>query len=183
MFPTMFIAVAGLLAIVLSTSSASLFSSLSSQDDDKNKQPAIYKRRLPTTAGDVMRMIDFWNDFSLYPQMTHNNMLVDIKEAKDHYEMHVDLPGVSKENVRITISPAQHEMQISAHREGIRHEEGQEYRLLERFVGNMTRTIYLPDQADIDKVNAKFDNGVLQINVPKVLKSEEECKSRSVEIL
>ena len=128
-----------------------------------------------------MHMLDFWHDFSLYPQMT-NNMLVDIKEGTDHYEMHVDLPGVSKDNVKITISPSQKEMQISAHREGLRREEGQSYRLLERFVGNMTRTIYLPDQANIEQVSAKFDNGVLDINVPKMSKSEQQCDHRSVEI-
>ncbi len=47
----------------------------------------------------------------------------------------------------------------------------------------MTRTIYVPDQANIDQISAKFDNGVLQINVPKVIKTDDQCDPHNVDIL
>lgn len=153
---------------------------LKSSDD---KKPLVERKQIPTHLQDwLLRPWGaMFDQISTFPSFG-SNMLMDIKETPEKFEMHVDLPGVNKENIKITVSPEQKEMRISAFREGTRHEEGHEYKILERFVGNMTRTLYLPDDADIDKLNAEYKEGVLLIDIPKIPESKKECTTKQIEI-
>ena len=157
-------------------------SSTSLLKKDEEHKPLAERRKLPSHIQDwFLRPWAMFDQISTFPSFS-SSMLMDVKESPEKYEMHVDLPGVEKENIKITISPDQKEMKISAYREGIRHEEGHEYKLLERFVGNMTRTLFLPDHADINKLSAEFKDGVLCIDIPKVPQEKKECTARQIDI-
>jgi HSP20 family protein len=125
-------------------------------------------------------MIEWWKDLSIFPQIS-SSMLMDIKDTPDSFEVQVDLPGVEKESITLIVRPHHRELQISANRERMKQEERQSYRLLERYVGNMTRTITIPEKADFNRISAKFNAGELQITIPKLIKNEE-CKIQEISI-
>ena len=101
---------------------------------------------------------------------------VDVVEETDAYVFRADLPGVSKDDVDITIED--NILTISGTRQ--RSEEGGEgqYRRIERRYGRFTCSFALPSQVDPGKVDAKFADGVLAVRVPKA----ETAKARKIKI-
>ncbi|RYG65356.1 Hsp20/alpha crystallin family protein [archaeon] len=128
-------------------------------------------RVMPT---DLTRLFDnfpFAGDLSL-GKLGH--MLMDVKESKDKYEVHIDLPGVKKEDVHISVK--NRELKISADREQVKKEEGTTFHRVERSHGHVSRTLLLPDDADEGKVEANFENGVLLLNIAKHENTQKEAE-------
>eukprot|EP01031_Cornospumella_fuschlensis_P010082 gene10082-12358_t len=93
------------------------------------------------------------------------HMLMDVKESKDSYEVHIDLPGVKKEDVHIKIK--NRELRISADREQIKKEEGTTFHRIERSHGHVSRNLLLPEDADESKIEAHFEHGVLLLKIAR----------------
>jgi len=106
-----------------------------------------------------------------------NAMRMDVLEKDDHYAVHVDLPGVPKEDVKINMEG--NVLTIGAERTERKQEEHENYHLKERRYGKMSRSIVLPKDVDMEHTQAKFDNGELCITIPRVQKKDE---TRSIEI-
>lgn len=109
-------------------------------------------------------------------------LLMDIKETPGSYEVHCDIPGVDKDNLKITVSPSQQEIQITAFKQGLKQEAGDDYKMVERVTGQLTRTLYLPKDANSDELKARFKSGVLELTIPKLSKDEQKEQSRTVAI-
>eukprot|EP01039_Chlorochromonas_danica_P002644 gene2644-2888_t len=148
-----------------------LGSSLSSSSicSEEGGAPAVEKQHIssPSPMTDFIHFFTHTNQFQLYPNFM-TSMPVDISEGPDSYLIHVDLPGVEKDDIKLAISPSQHEMQISARKQSNKEISGQFYKRIERYTGHMTRTVYLPDKANLDQLSAEFNHGVLVINLPKI---------------
>jgi HSP20 family protein len=101
---------------------------------------------------------------------------VDLVEAEGHFVLKVDLPGLSEEDVSIEVQDGN--LTISGERaaEHESHERGW-YRI-ERSFGSFNRSLTLPDGVDADAITARFDRGVLEVQIPK----PEERKPRRIEI-
>jgi HSP20 family protein len=93
---------------------------------------------------------------------------VDIHENADGYHLSVDLPGVKSEQIDVTADKGV--LSIRGSRESL-HED-KEQRRSERFYGSFLREFSMPDNADLDRIEAKSNQGVLEIFVPKVAKAE-----------
>ncbi|MDX9875516.1 MAG: Hsp20/alpha crystallin family protein [Spongiibacteraceae bacterium] len=93
---------------------------------------------------------------------------VDIHEDDAAYHFEVDLPGVNRDDIEITA----HNGILSI--KGTRHavHEDKEKKRSERYYGTFLREFSMPENADLDNVQAKCENGVLAISVPKVAQSE-----------
>ena len=120
----------------------------------------------------------FMNQFDLFPLLTSqmgNNMPMDVRESKESIDVLMDLPGVNKDDISITIRKG-NELVIAAHKQGTIKTEGHSVRRMERFSGNATRTIFLPEYADLDKMEAEYLNGVLSMKIPKAHHEQEECQ-------
>lgn len=91
---------------------------------------------------------------------------VDIKETPTSFEIKADMPGVKKDEVRVSI----HDKVLLISAERLREEvsKGEKYARAERFSGIFTRSMRLPDNANEDDVEAKFDHGVLVLKVAKI---------------
>jgi len=93
---------------------------------------------------------------------------VDIYETDAELKLSVELPGITPENVDVStvdgILTIQGE-RVDERKEG---EDGQYY-LLERSYGSFVRRFQLPQGVDSEKVLASFENGVLQVHVPKAV--------------
>ncbi len=91
-------------------------------------------------------------------------MRTDVKEDKEGYEVHIDLPGFKKEDVQITLKDGY--MTVAASRVN-EVEEGKKYLRRERYVGNVSRSFYVGEVLTEEDIKAKFENGVLKITLPK----------------
>lgn len=102
--------------------------------------------------------------------------MVDTYEKDDAIMIKAELPGVNKDDISIDVNNGV--LSIKGER---KHEEDvneDNYYRKERFYGKFQRAFTLPDNADPDKIEAGFKDGVLEVKVPKT----EQSKGKKVEI-
>jgi HSP20 family protein len=98
---------------------------------------------------------------------------VDIKEAKDKYEIIADLPGVEKDDLSVTLENGVLTIEASTAQESSEEKDGKIIRQ-ERRSGKYMRSFNLGAEVHEGDINAKFKNGVLSLTVPKVEESVPE---------
>ena len=103
---------------------------------------------------------EFLNDFASSTTI----MKTDVTENDDNYLFHIDLPGFKKEDIKISLDNGY--LNISAERKENKEDENSNYILKERKYGLLRRKFYVGD-IDFDKLDAKLENGILTITVPK----------------
>ncbi len=101
---------------------------------------------------------------------------VDIQETDDAYHLHAELPGLTKDDIQITLE--NNVLRLSGERKLEKDVKKENYHRIERTYGTFSRSFALPTQVSSDKVEAKFDNGVLSVVVPKA----EQAKPRRISI-
>ncbi len=102
---------------------------------------------------------------------------VNTREDEKAYYIEVDLPGVKKEDIKVDIKD--NTLTISGERKLKEEVKEEDYYKIETSIGKFTRTFTLPEDADIENIDAKNENGVLDIVIPKV-KKEESVKTIEV---
>lgn len=90
---------------------------------------------------------------------------VDIKEENDHYLILADVPGVKPEDVEVTMEKGV--LVIKGQRNVESKEERDNYKRVERVRGSFYRSFALPDTADVERISARSNHGVLEITIPK----------------
>jgi HSP20 family protein len=95
---------------------------------------------------------------------------MDLVEKDDHLELRADLPGMSEGDVDIEIKDGV--LTISGERKAEGEETREGYRRVERAFGSFIRSVALPEGVDPNDVKANFENGVLEIEIPKPKESE-----------
>ena len=101
---------------------------------------------------------------------------MDMVETGDHYVLHADLPGLSEKDVSIELES--NVLTLSGERKTSSEAEKGGYRRIERAYGSFSRSLTLPDGVNADAIQASFDNGVLEVRIPK----PEQIKPRKVSI-
>jgi HSP20 family protein len=91
--------------------------------------------------------------------------VVDIVEDETEYLIKVDLPEIKKEEVKVTVENGV--LVLSGERKLEKEEKGRKYHRIERAYGSFGRSFSLPDNADAEKVNAEFNDGVLKLHIAK----------------
>lgn len=102
--------------------------------------------------------------------------LVDVIEDKTEYVIKAELPGVKKEDVKVHVENGI--LTISGERHFEKEEKGKKYHRVERSYGSFERTFSLPDTCKADKMEAKYNNGMLTLHIPK----NEETTSPAIDI-
>ena len=104
----------------------------------------------------------------LYGHHAHNLMKTDIKEKKDGYELEVDLPGFTKDEINASIEDGY--LTISAAK-GLDKDEKEKdsgkYIRKERYAGACQRSFYVGEGVKQEDVKAEFKHGILKLTVPK----------------
>ncbi len=95
---------------------------------------------------------------------------VNEKADEKGYYLEVDLPGVKKEDIDISINEGV--LSISGERKLEKKEEKDNYTRIESFFGRFERAFKLPNDADLENIDAKYENGVLKIFIPRKAKAE-----------
>ena len=94
----------------------------------------------------------------------------DVKETKDAFHFKADLPGVNDSDVDISLSGNQ--LTITGKREAEQQQTGENFFMMERSYGSFSRSFALPTSADVDKIKADLNSGVLTIELPKRAESQ-----------
>ena len=103
----------------------------------------------------------------------HNMMKTDIVEKEDHYELRINVPGVEKENVKISLRDGYLNIEASIVNEV---KEKEKYLYRERNEGRFSRSYYVGDYVKYDDITASMNNGVLYLTVKKVVEQKSEPK-------
>ncbi len=93
---------------------------------------------------------------------------VDIKEEDSRFLIEADVPGVKPDDIEITMEDGI--LTLRGRRESESRAEREGYRRVERVTGRFFRRFTLPDTADAEAIEAKFNNGVLEVSIPKLPK-------------
>jgi HSP20 family protein len=101
---------------------------------------------------------------------------LDIAERNDAYVVTVEVPGVKPEELNITLENGV--LTISGERRFETETKEEQFHRIERRYGAFRRSVTLPDRVTADAVEASFEDGLLQVVVPKA----EEAKPKRIEI-
>lgn len=101
---------------------------------------------------------------------------VDVQETDEAYKLHAELPGLSKEDIEITLE--NNVLRLAGERKFERDVKKESFQRIERTYGSFTRSFALPSQVNAEGVQATFENGVLTVVVPK----KEQAKPRQISI-
>lgn len=101
---------------------------------------------------------------------------LDMFEQDDEFIIRSELPGVSKDSIDITLDGDM--LNIRAEKKEDKVSEDAKYYACERTYGQISRSISLPYPVDFDKASSTFENGVLEIKLPK----SEEAKAKRIEV-
>ena len=106
-------------------------------------------------------------DGKMYGKRGEHIMRTDVKEHDDKYEVDIELPGFRKEDVKAELKDGY--LTITALKE-VKNEQKNEsgkYVRRERYTGNMSRSFYVGEKVTQEEIHAKFEDGVLKLQIPK----------------
>ncbi len=131
----------------------------------------------------MSRLVDeAFNDFLAPAGLARSSELetwapaVDIVEDEEAILFHFEMPGMTRDNVEITLEDRT--LTLRGERRFERDEENVQYHRIERAHGTFSRSFRLPANVDTDAAEARFDNGLLTVRVPK----SDEAKPKRLEI-
>ncbi len=105
-----------------------------------------------------------------------NYPLMDVAETNESIIVKAELPGIDPKGVDISITDDNLTIKGEKHEE--KEEKEKHFHRVERSYGSFSRTINLPKSVNINKVKAEYQNGILEINLPK----KEETKAKKIEV-
>lgn len=125
---------------------------------------------------------DIFRNFS-FPSMSSNNVgnfnpKVDIVENEKEYQFMVEVPGISENDIKLDLSS--NVLTIRGEKKQENKNEDKNYRHIERYYGSFERSFSLPEDSDLNNIDASFKNGILSIIVPK--SPELKASSRKINI-
>ncbi len=121
----------------------------------------------------------FFPEYIFNEEMDKYAMPVEIHEKEKEYCVKAELPGVKKENLDIDID--KNHITINAKKEEEHKEDTKGYRKSEFKYGEFARTVYFPQEIDVEKTKAKLEHGILSIEAPKLAAEKGNTKKLTVE--
>ena len=97
---------------------------------------------------------------------------VDIAETEKSFEIQFALPGMKKDDIKIDINGDQ--LTVSGERKMENERKDKNFHSVESYYGSFSRSFYLPDNVNTEKIDASYKDGILEITVPKDEKRENK---------
>ena len=132
---------------------------------------------------------NFFGDFA-YPTKNvarYNNsastmMCTDIKESEQGFELNIELPGYDKEDISAKLKDGYLTINAETNNNKEEKDENGKYIRRERFYGSCSRSFYVGEAVTEEDIKARFENGILKLQVPKKEKEAvEESKYIMIE--
>lgn len=121
--------------------------------------------------GPLLDIDDMFNKFMMRPLFREGaemeaQIKMDVKEADGKYLVNAEIPGVNKDDIHVTVDGNQ--VSISAeYKQEKDVKEGERVIRSERSYGMASRSFTLADEIDQDMIQAKYNNGILELTLPK----------------
>lgn len=122
---------------------------------------------------------EFFNDWSFFDDtvptkgLSHYSPLGDVIETDDAFNVELMMPGFDKKEIKMEVE--EKSLVIEAERK----KSESKYNTVESHFGKFRKSYTLPDYIDVEKIDAKYKNGVLKITIPK---NKEKVGNRLIEI-
>ena len=132
--------------------------------------PKVFERNLFDDLFDDFDLMDRKMnqlDRKIYGKHVNREMLTDVKEHEDHYDVQIDLPGFKKEEINVELNDGY--LTITAAKGHTQDEKDKEGKIIrqERYSGSMSRSFYVGDELTAEEIHGKYEGGVLTLSVPK----------------
>ena len=130
---------------------------------------------MPTLFNELMN----WND------TTYSTPRMNIMETKDNYKLELCIPGLTKEEVKLSIDAEGNlvvEMVKENKSEKKENKEEMRYLRHEFSVEHFRQTVMLPEDIHKEQISAKVENGILDIVIPKVTVEEKKQAMQTIEV-
>ncbi|MBQ6101898.1 MAG: Hsp20/alpha crystallin family protein [Bacteroidales bacterium] len=130
---------------------------------------------MPTLFNELMN----WND------TTYSTPRMNIMETKDNYKLELCIPGLTKEDVKLSIDAEGNlvvEMTKESKNEKKENKEEMRYLRHEFSVEHFRQTVMLPEDIHKEQISAKVENGILDIVIPKVTVEEKKQAMQTIEV-
>ncbi|MDI3472982.1 MAG: hypothetical protein PWQ20_1153 [Thermotogaceae bacterium] len=101
---------------------------------------------------------------------------MDVYETDNSINLEIELPGLDKNDIKVKVEG--NVLTVSGEKKAEHEKKDRNYRVVERSYGKFERSIMLPDTVDTNKIKAKFEKGILKIELPK----KEEAKEKVVDV-
>lgn len=113
-----------------------------------------------------------WNGRNpLYGKRAKNLMKTDVRETDSSYEVDIDLPGFKKDKIQVDLKDGYLTINATKGLDKDQKDKEGKYIRQERYAGSCSRSFYVGDIKP-EQVSAKYENGILQISLPKQDKKE-----------
>jgi|28_taG_2_1085356.scaffolds.fasta_scaffold00003_189 HSP20 family protein len=103
---------------------------------------------------------------------------LDISGDEKEYEVTIDLPGMSEDDVQIELNG--NTLIVKGKKEEKNESKDKQYYRVERSVGSFQRTLSLPEDADLDNISANIKNGLLAVHIPRKALPKDDVKRISI---
>lgn len=123
-----------------------------------------------------------FRSFSQPAKAPQNIMHTDVKEKDNGFEIAMNLPGFKKENVQAELKDGYLTVTASTNTSNDTKDEDGRYIRRERYSGSCSRRFYVGEQITEEDIKARFEDGVLKIDVPKVEAKPIEDTKRYIAI-
>ncbi len=122
-------------------------------------------------------------DTGLMQRVNATAPAVNVKESATEYTMEVAAPGLKKEMVKMNIDNDGYLNVSIEHQDEKKEDKKDEHYLRREFsYSNYSQSYALPEDADQEKIKAEVNNGVLKIEIPKVVKEEKKDEVKKIEV-
>lgn len=120
--------------------------------------------------GSFRNIDDLFQEFSMTPSLTgsdgQSHIRMDVDETEQAYFIEAEIPGAKKDDIKIAIDGSKVSISAEVKQEKEEKSAGNTMRK-ERYYGQQYRSFTLPHDVDADKAEAKYQDGILSLSLPK----------------
>ena len=141
----------------------------------------------PRGSSGVLSLFDGFMKHGDHSDVSNMHLDLDVVEQEGNYQVKADLPGVKKEDIKVSLNEESNVLTLSATKSDEVNHDTDAYKRRERRFGSVSRSIRLPENSNLEKIECAYQDGVLSLQVPKVapiedLKRDEEEHVKSIEV-
>ncbi|MFR5583406.1 MAG: Hsp20/alpha crystallin family protein [[Clostridium] scindens] len=129
---------------------------------------------MPSIFGDSL-----FEDFMDFPFRRHassNVMKTDVKDAGDHYELDIDMPGFDKKDIKAELKDGYMTISATTDKNNDEKDKDGKYIRRERYYGSCSRSFYVGENVEESDITNLGENGILKLSVPKCEDKRRQSK-------
>ncbi|MDO4296781.1 MAG: Hsp20/alpha crystallin family protein [bacterium] len=145
--------------------------------------PSIFNDNVFDNFMDDAFNVDFFGRSNpLYGKHAKNMMKTDVRETENSYEVDVDLPGFKKDELNVSLKDGYLTIQAAKGLDKDEKDKKGNYLRRERYAGSLSRSFYVGENLSQEDIKAKYENGILQLSVPKKEEPKKVEENHSIAI-